>query len=251
MTSDSSPSDARPEDRDEAAARQLEALEERLGHRWSDRSLLERAVTHRSAAHELGAADNERLEFLGDSVLGLVAAAWLLERFPDFPEGRLARRKSFLVSQQSLVGWAEELGLAAVLRLGVGEERSGGRHKPALLADTFEALLGALYLDAGLSTVERLLRPLLDAQLERRPQLAHQDVKTLLQELVQGRGESLPEYRVVAEEGPSHDRRFRVSARCGGFEAIGEGRSKKAAERAAALRLLELLEATGKGSVGP
>lgn len=218
-----------------------QALAERIGHSWQDAALLRRALMHRSAAQELGRSDNERLEFLGDAVLGLVAAQWLWRRFPDEREGVLARHKSYLVSRQSLATLARQLGVAAALRLGVGEDRSGGSEKPALLADTFEAILGALYLDGGIEPVGALVEPLLEEQLARQPELAYQDVKSRLQELLQARGAGLPEYRLVAASGPDHAKTYEVECRAMNRSGVGTGSNKKTAERRAALDLYEQL----------
>jgi ribonuclease-3 len=216
-------------------------IEEALGYRFRDRELLELALTHRSVANELGLpAHNERLEFLGDAVLGLVAAEWLYRFHPELPEGDLSKRKSYLVSAPALVGFAAGLGVGRAIRLGVGEERSGGRDKPSLLADTLEALLGAVYLDGGLEPVRRIVAPLLEHVVERRPLVLEADAKTRLQEELQGRGWALPEYRLVAEAGPDHDKSFTVECVIRERPAgRGEGRSKKVAEQRAAAEALE------------
>ena len=217
-------------------------LERRLGHRFRDRDLLETALTHRSFAHEQGGGDHyERLEFLGDAVLGLVAAERLYRLHPDDPEGELSKRKAFLVSQAVLAGRARELGLGEALRVGVGEERSGGREKTSLLADAMEALIGAVYLDGGLASAREVVEALLAAGAAR-PAHGARDPKTRLQEVAQGRGWELPVYRVLDATGPDHAKRFRVECRLRG-EAVGagEGRSKKAAEQAAAAAALERL----------
>jgi len=217
-------------------------LERRLGHRFRDRDLLETALTHRSFAHERGGGEHyERLEFLGDAVLGLVAAERLYRLHPDDPEGELSKRKAFLVSREVLAGRARELGLGEALRLGVGEERTGGREKTSLLADAMEALIGAVYLDGGLAAAREVVEALLAAGAARQAHGAR-DPKTRLQEVAQGRGWGLPVYRVLDATGPDHAKRFRVECRLRG-EAVGtgEGRSKKAAEQAAAAAALETL----------
>ena len=173
----------------------LEDLQETLGHRFSDEGLLRTALTHRSAVSELLAPESyERLEFLGDAVLGLVCTVWLYERRPEAPEGELTRRKSRLVSMAALAGYARELGLGDYLVLGQGEERTGGREKPSLLADAVEAILGALYLDGGLPAAEPVVHRLLEgaprSPLSRRGALV--EAKNRLQEIVQARGEALP-----------------------------------------------------------
>ena len=219
------------------------ALERLLGHRFRDRGLLDAALTHRSFAHERGAGEHyERLEFLGDAVLGLVAAERLYREHPEEPEGELSKRKAFLVSREVLAGRARELGLGEALRLGVGEERSGGRAKASLLADAMEALIGAVYLDGGLAAARTVVEPLL-AGGSARPAHGARDPKTRLQEVAQGRGWELPEYRVLDASGPDHEKRYRVECLLRGERAgTGEGRSKKAAEQAAAAAALEGLD---------
>lgn len=222
------------------AGTELEALEQRLGHRFRNRALLEAALTHRSRAGESpGAEHYERLEFLGDAVLGLLAAHWLWESDPELPEGELSRRKSYLVSEPVLAAFAETLGLGEALRLGVGEERSGGREKDKLLADGLEAVLAALFLEEGLAAGRRLFLPMLVEGLASYLETASTDPKTELQELLQARGSSPPEYRLVAESGPGHHKRFTVE--CWGEGRLigaGEGSSKKRAEKAAAAAAL-------------
>ncbi len=221
----------------------LSRLERRLGHRFRRRELLERALTHRSFAHERESDEHyERLEFLGDAVLGLVAAGWLFERNPELTEGRLSKLKSRLVSRPTLAAAAERLELGSLLRLGVGEERSGGRAKASLLADAMEAVLGAVFLDRGFEAARRVAVPLLESVSGELADQRTSDPKTRLQELAQAEGLELPQYLVVEEEGPDHRKRFTVACRVAGREAgRGEGRSKKLAEqRAAAAALAEL-----------
>jgi ribonuclease-3 len=222
----------------------LSDFEVRLGHRFVDRKLLERALSHRSYAHEAGRQENyERLEFLGDAVLALVVAETLFRQRPDLPEGDLSKLKSLVVSARSLARYARRLELGRLLKLGIGEERSGGRRKPSLLADSLEAVLGAVFLDGGLEAVRepvgRLLQEILDGPSRRRVD----DPKTRLQELAQARGWELPEYRPVAADGPDHEKRFTVECVVQGEAAgRGEGSSKKRAEQAAAAEALELLD---------
>jgi ribonuclease-3 len=222
--------------------RRATGLEKRLGHRFRRPDLLAAALTHRSWAHEQGSGEHyERLEFLGDAVLGLVAAEWLFARHPELPEGELSKRKGHLVSRPVLARHAQELGLGEELRLGVGEERSGGRRKASLLADVWEAVLGAVYLDGGLEAAEKLVHPVLEDASMRRSGAAA-DAKTRLQELLQARGMPLPAYDLLETAGPDHAKRFTVECRVGG-EAYGrgDGRSKKIAEQAAAASALEAL----------
>ena len=216
-------------------------LEEVLGYRFRDRELLELALTHRSYASEKDLPEhNERLELLGDAVLGLVVVDWLFRAHPELPEGELSKRKSYLVSAPALAGFASGLGVGRALRLGVGEERSGGREKPSLLADTLEALLGAVYLDGGVEPVAEIVAPFLSHVVERRPRVLEADAKTRLQEELQGRGWPLPEYRLIAEAGPDHAKSFIVECRVRDRPAgRGEGRSKKVAEQRAAAEALE------------
>jgi len=222
----------------------VEGLLERLGHRFADPALLELAITHRSLANEQGLGEhNERLEFLGDAVLGLIVVDRLFRRRPEEAEGELARAKAALVSATALAPYAEATGLGEVLRLGVGELRSGGRRKRSLLADGWEALLGAVYLDGGMAAAGAVVDRYLD-WAERRIEVRQRDPKTELQERLQARGRPLPEYAIVEERGPEHDKTFlcRVD---GGEEVVGvgEGRTKKEAQQAAAAAALDALTA--------
>jgi ribonuclease-3 len=219
------------------------ALSKRLGYRFRDPELLLEALTHASTG---GKRSYERLEFLGDRVLGLVVADMLFRAFPKEPEGFLARRHAALVRQDSLALIAERLDLAPHLRLSAGEEEGGGRSNPAILADVCEAILGAVYLDGGLgaarSMIEPLWQPLLAA--DRRPP---QDSKTALQEWAQGCGRPLPSYTETARAGSAHEPIFTVRVQVEGEEpAEGQGRSKRAAEQAAAGALLDRIKAEGK-----
>jgi ribonuclease III len=224
--------------------RGLRGLEERLGHRFKDLSLLDRALTHASRANEnlAGLPDNEPLEFLGDSVLGFIVADQLHRRDPDGDEGTKSKARAHLVSATSLARRAAELGLPELLLLGRGEEKTGGRQKAALWANAYEALIAALYLDGGVEAAHRFVRDEFKVDLEAGNELTVRDHKSLLQEKLQGRGDPVPEYVVVGEEGPSHRRRFRIQCRVRG-EAVseGEGFSKKEAQQEAARRALEWL----------
>jgi ribonuclease-3 len=223
---------------DQPMVRDLDDLEGRLGHRFTDRSLLETALTHRSWAQERGVEANyERLEFLGDSVLGLITAQWLYQRFPHEAEGDLALRLSYLVSAPVLTRIGKEIEVGAFLRFGVGEERSGGRHKDSLLADTVEALLGALYLEAGLDPAQGFILPFLESELDSSAPGAEvsKDAKTSLQERLQAMGSPLPEYRLVGESGPDHEKTFVIECRVGNaLLGTGEGQTKKKAQQVAA-----------------
>ena len=231
---------------------ELPALEERLGYGFSDRGLLERALTHRSRAHEdeTGVAeDNESLEFLGDAVLGLVIADRLFREFPDYDEGRKSKARAQLVSAATLAGLGGELGLGGHLLLGRGEEKTGGRRKHSLIADAFEAVVGAIHLDGGYEAaeafLERRFRPLLDRLRQDGVSPAGTgDHKSALQEWLQARARLLPEYRLAGTTGPDHRKEFAVELRVGDrLVATGSGLSKKEAEREAARQALAVLKA--------
>lgn len=236
-------------------------LEDRLGHRFADRTFLERALTHSSLANEAPdepgtAAHNEQSEFLGDAVLGFVTSRAVFDRFPDAREGQLSKTRAHLVSARHLVKMARKLSLGDELRLGRGEERSGGRLKAALLADALEAVIAALYLDGGLEVAERFIRQqVLGDELERialNPEmmLAAVDQKSALQEYVQSLGQPQPAYQIVQEEGPDHRKHFTVELRLHGAHGElvqrGEGPTKKKAEQHAAQAALEILKRQAK-----
>ena len=226
---------------------EFEPLQQAIGYRFRDRGLLEHAMTHTSRAHEDisgGVHDNESMEFLGDAVLGFVIADALFRDFPDFDEGQKSKTKASLVSTASLARQAERLDLGAHMLLGRGEEKTGGRRKQALLADCYEALIAAVYLDGGIEPARafilRQFGPLL-AEV-RRTGVSDRDFKSALQELVQSRELSLPEYRHVGSAGPDHRKLFHVEVIVNG-DCIGEatGASKKEAEQEAARVALEKL----------
>jgi ribonuclease-3 len=228
-----------------AESRDLSAFEERIGHRFADPQLLERALTHRSRAHEdaSGATiDNESLEFLGDAVLGFVMADLLFRDFPQLDEGQKSKIKASLVSTATLGDLARELGLGQYLALGRGEEKTGGRNKQALLADGYEAVIAAVYLDGGIDAARAFIVREFDERLEdvRSPEFWGRDYKSVLQEVVQSRDLPLPEYSVTAESGPDHRKIFHVEVRVQG-EVMGaaRGASKKAAEQEAARQALD------------
>jgi ribonuclease III len=213
------------------AAELLDALAVPVGA-----ALLERALTHRSFAYENGGLPtNERLEFLGDSVLGLIVTDTLFREYPDLPEGQLAKLRAAVVNMRALAGVARGLHLGAYVRLGKGEEGTGGRDKASILADTLEALLGAVYLDCGLNEADALVHRLFDPVIARSARLgAGLDWKTSLQELTAATTLGVPEYH-VEESGPDHQKSFRASVRIAGRTyGEGEGRSKKEAEQQAA-----------------
>ncbi len=223
---------------------ELAGLENRLGYAFGDRVLLEEALTHRSLAANQRATDhNERLEFLGDSVLGLVTAEWAFERFANAPEGELATMKSQLVKAKTLADAARYLEIGPLIAMTVGEEKSGGRTKRSLLANSLEAILGAVMLDGGFEATRRVIRPLLDRAIARDPTVVEQDPKTVLQERLQAAGRALPEYHEVRSEGPDHALTFYVECQIDGqVVATASGTSKRRAERAAARAALATLE---------
>lgn len=222
----------------------LHALEERVGHRFTDLTLVDRALTHASHANErpeASSGDNEPLEFLGDAVLGLVVTDLLHRRDPDGAEGTKSQRRARLVSAPSLAARAAELRLPDLLRLGRGEEKTGGRQKSALWANAYEALIAALYLDGGFEVARRFVQDQFAADVGD-DDLTGEDAKSALQELLQAAGRPLPDYEVVAEEGPGHERRFRIECRLDdGLVTEGVGTSKKAAQQQAARRALDQL----------
>jgi ribonuclease III len=219
--------------------RDLSAFEERIGHNFQRRDLLTRALTHKSYSHEARQEhiqDNETFEFLGDSVLGFVIGDLLFRRFPTLDEGALSKIKAYLVSASSLAAKARAYGMGDVLYLGVGEEKSGGRKKESLLANLFEAMIAAVYLDGGIESARRLIETSFARDIEsiEPDDLLFHDYKTALQELAQGKGLQLPEYSVIDEVGPDHDKRFIVEVKVGNLVARGEGSSKKEAQQQAA-----------------
>jgi ribonuclease-3 len=218
-------------------------FEKRLGHRFKRLDLLELALTHRSWANEQGIPEHyERLEFLGDAVLGMVTAEWLYANHPELPEGELSKHKAQLVSRDTLARHAHDLNLGEALRMGVGEDRSGGRTKPSLLADSMEAVFGAVYLDGGLEAARKAILPMLEGGYLERTRQAVNDPKTQLQEVVQALGWDLPEYRLADSHGPDHSKTFVVECWLAGeLAGRGEGPSKKMAEQKAAADALEKL----------
>jgi ribonuclease III len=227
---------------------EFSALERRVGYTFRDPGLLEHALTHTSRANEDvsgGVFDNESLEFLGDAVLGFAIADMLFRRFPERDEGWKSKMKATLVSTTSLARLADRLDLGDHLLLGRGEEKTGGRRKQALLADGYEALIAAIYLDGGIESATSFIAKQFDQLIDeaRTPSAAFHDFKSALQERVQSAGSPLPEYAVIAESGPDHHKIFQVQVRVGG-KALAEagGRSKKEAEQEAARLALVKLE---------
>lgn len=244
----------------------LAKLEKLLGYEFENAELLTRAVTHRSWAHEqspgeaedkLRDAQNESLEFVGDSVVGLVIAENLFRRNPGSSEGDLTLMKHRLVSTTTLAGIAAGLGIGEFIRLGRGEEKTGGREKPAILANTLEAVLGAVFFDGGYGKVSECVLHIFESELATATPRGSHDFKTLLQETLQARKLAAPSYSLVSSEGMPHSRTFVVEASWAGGRSIGSGRSIKSAEMMAASEALEILrskepqqENTGKQSAG-
>lgn len=228
----------------------LSGLQDRLQHRFADSRHLAQALRHRS----FSADHNERLEFLGDSVLNLAVAHLLYERLPDLPEGDLSRIRAHLVKQDTLQHLARSLGLATLLQLGEGELRSGGQTRPSILADALEALIGAVYLDAGFEAAAALVRRLY-ADVDIRPgmQAVDKDPKTALQEWLQGRRMRLPVYRVLQTRGAAHQQTFEVECAIEelGLTRRGQAASRRAGEQAAAAAMLNLLRSARPGANPP
>jgi ribonuclease-3 len=221
----------------------LEPLESILAYSFQRKELLNLALTHRSAPLRPGEDHNEKLEFLGDAVLGLAMSDLLMRRFPDANEGELSKMRAALVNAQVLASKAAALSIGQWLRLGSGEERSGGRDKPSILAAAYEALLGAVYLDGGLAPASRLVSQHFAAELEEISGVALFDCKTRLQEITQKIFKETPVYTVVEAKGPDHQKRFisQVSI-AGKLYGSGEGPSKKSADQAAAFQTLTMLQ---------
>jgi ribonuclease-3 len=229
---------------------ELEPLERRVGYRFRDRGLLEHALTHRSRVHEDasgGVFDNESMEFLGDSVLGFVIADLLFRQFPQHNEGQKSKLRASIVSAASLARLGEKIDLGAFLILGRGEEKTGGRLKHALIADCYEALIAAIYLDGGIEAARGFIeRQFADLIVEARRSGADaaftEDYKSALQEWLQSHDRGLPSYRLAAEIGPAHRRRFDVEVLVDGEPiARAEGKTKKEAAQAAAKQALEIV----------
>jgi len=222
-------------------------LSRRLGHRFKNQALLAEALRHSSFVNEqaeAGLRDNERLEFLGDAVLNLIVGWMLMERYPDSSEGQLSRMRSRLVNENELARISADMAVGESLRLGKGEAQDGGQHKPSILADTFEALIAAVFLDGGFKAAERILRHHFQASVEAilQPE-SDRDPKSRLQELIQSTRHTVPRYLVLESSGPDHDKTFQVELRLDGLTTLGTGKSKKAAEQEAARQALVLLAA--------
>lgn len=221
----------------------MKRLQQRLEYQFDDIGLLERALTHRS----LGARNNERLEFLGDAILGFEVADHLYGALKHADEGQLSRMRAHLVRRETLAEIARELSLGSILRLGPGELRSGGQARDSILADAVEAIIAAVYLDGGIDKARALVRRLLGDRLsDPTPEIQRKDAKTRLQEHLQADGRDLPTYEVVSISGEQHDQTFRVICSTGlAGDTVGEGGSRRKAEQSAAEMMLRSLE-TGK-----
>ena len=222
----------------------MKALQEKIGYQFHNIGLLEHAMTHSSYANEhrsSGITSNERLEFLGDSVLGMIVAEYLFAKHPNMPEGELTRTRAALVCESSLYEVARVLNLGRCLRLGKGEDAGGGRSRPSILADATEAMLAAVYLDGGIEPVKAIIQTyILDKEQEKS---VDRDYKTALQELVQRNPGQLVSYRLIDETGPDHARVFVMEVSVGGKAVgIGRGRSKKEAEQMSAKAALEKMD---------
>ncbi len=222
----------------------MDTLEERLGYRFRDRNLLCAAMIHSSYANEhrgSGLNSNERLEFLGDAVLGLVTGEYLFRTHPDAPEGDLTRMRAALVCEESLHEVAQALGLGSYLRLGRGEESGGGRSRPSILADATESVFAAVYLDGGMEAASALIhRVLLEKGREQAVESRRRDYKTALQEVVQRKANQVLRYEMIGSSGPDHDKVFTCAVTLnGGLVGQGSGHSKKEAEQSAARAALE------------
>ena len=218
---------------------ELEGFSRRIGHRFTDPELLRRALTHRS----FGASHNERLEFLGDSVLNCVISLELFARFPELSEGQLSRLRANIVNDQALAAAAKGLEFGAQLRLGEGELRSGGAGRTSILAGALEAVIGAVYLDGGIDRAREAVLALLGRTLDAvDPAISGKDPKTLLQEYLQARRHALPQYAVVATRGEAHEQQFQVECVISelGIRSLGEGASRRSAEQEAARQAYEL-----------
>lgn len=227
--------------------RSLREVEKRIAYRFRDLGKLEQALTHSSAIDGRGPRVSERLEFLGDSVTGLIISELLYCAYPDENEGRLSKFRAALVSTTNFARMARHCGFDLHLRLGKGEEKTGGRGKESILADVFEAVIGSVFLDGGYEAARRVVAELFESQVEDVSERATTDAKTDLQERCQEMFRETPVYRVVSEEGPDHAREFVVEAVLGeNVLARGRGRSKRAAEQAAALEALAV-EPVGTG----
>lgn len=222
----------------------IEKFEEIIGYKFNDKHLISHALTHSSYANErkIASGSNERLEFLGDSVLSIVVSEHLYTNLQNVAEGDLTKLRASLVCEKSLHVFAKEIHLGDFLMLGKGEENTGGRERPSILADAFEAVIAAIYLDGGMESAKKHILRFMPKDIEHTAKFAFKDFKTVLQEVVQKNPEEKVEYNLISEEGPDHNKRFVVEVMLN-YQVIGrgKGRSKKEAEQLAAKEALELM----------
>lgn len=224
----------------------MKALERNLGYTFKNIRLLENALTHSSYANEArgGIQSNERLEFLGDSVLSVVVSDYIYKKFHSLPEGELTKLRASLVCEKSLCSFSRELELGSFLKLGKGEEKGGGRERDSILADAFEAVLAAMYLDGGMEVARNHVMRFVLKELEHTDDEVFKDYKTALQEIIQRNPEESVSYFLIGESGPDHNKEFEVEVRLNSnVIGKGKGRSKKAAEQMAAKQALKLMGA--------
>ena len=224
----------------------MESLEKKLNYRFKNIELLKNALTHSSYANEVrnGITSNERLEFLGDSVLSIIVSEFIYKKFANQPEGELTKLRASLVCEKSLCGFSRELELGKHLRLGKGEEKGGGRNRDSILADAFEAVLAAMYLDGGFEVAKNHVLRFVKEEIEHTDDEVFKDYKTLLQEIIQRNPEESVAYFLTGESGPDHNKLFTVEVRLNSnVIGKGEGRSKKQAEQMAAKQALSLMGA--------
>ncbi len=216
-------------------------FEKKIGYEFKDKSLLKRALTHSSYANEMGTGlDNERLEFLGDSVLGFITAEYLFEHYKNKQEGELTKKRAYAVCEKTLFGYAEKIGLGDRILLGRGEEHTGGRRRPSVVSDAFEAVIAAIYLDGGIEEARKFVLPFIEISAEENP--VFKDYKSTLQEILQQNPTEKFEYVVVGESGPDHNKEFIVEIHMNSnVIGRGVGSSKKKAEQQAAKSALELM----------
>lgn len=222
----------------------MEQFEEVIGYHYQNRTLMNEALTHSSYANEghKGLRNNERLEFLGDSILSLVVAEHLFTHYKHKPEGELTKIRAALVCEQSLYRFALKIGLGEYIHVGKGEEHTGGRHRPSILSDAFEAVIASIYLDGGLEEARKFVLGFIPEQLDLKKITALNDYKTALQEIIQKNREEKIEYVLVKEAGPDHNKSFTVEVHLNSnVIGAGKGRSKKQAEQLAAKEALELM----------
>ena len=222
----------------------LSQLEQKIGYSFQNRKYLSTALTHSSYANEVkrGVVCNERQEFLGDAVLSIVVSDYIFRHYSHLPEGELTKIRASLVCEKSLCQFARAIGLGDYLVLGKGEEQMGGRQRSSILADAFEALIAAIYLDSGMEAASRFVLPFVKPELDNHGAKIYKDYKTALQEIIQKNPEEQVGYVLVEESGPDHDKRFKVEVHLNSnVIGVGVGRSKKEAEQMAAREALELM----------